>query len=220
MADGPPPRPRRTSRNAIAAVVAFAYLVLLIVVATGNWLTAEQDRQAVLQAAERSAAATALLLAEHADRTIHAIDLHMHSIAETFRTDDESLEEFIGRARLLAEAGDGRLPQAIGFAITDEAGIVRHAANPATIGLDFGRHPQFIRMASDKATGLMTFKRPDGQIRYGFWSQGGPVGFRTEPMDEGEVLGVLLYKAGQITKEQLRESLEIMKKGEIAPAAK
>ncbi|BBK39057.1 hypothetical protein STAQ_41350 [Allostella sp. ATCC 35155] len=151
MADGPPPRPRRTSRNAITAVVAFAYLVLLVVVATGNWLTADQDRQAVLQAAERSAAATALLLAEHADRTIHAIDLHMHSIAETFRTEDGSLEEFIGRARLLAEAGDGRLPQALGFAITDEAGIVRHAANPATIGLDFGRHPQFVRMASDRS---------------------------------------------------------------------
>ncbi|WP_374449710.1 hypothetical protein, partial [Stella sp.] len=80
-----PPAPRRTPRHAIASVVAVAYVVLFAVVVVGNWVTVEQDRRGVLQAAERSATATALLLAEHAERTIHAIDLHMHHIADGFR---------------------------------------------------------------------------------------------------------------------------------------
>ncbi len=96
-----------------------------------------------------------------------------------------------------------------GFSVPDLRGVdpdERGGRDPAEL------RPTLIRFASERRTGIMTFTRPDGQIRYGFWYQGGPVGFRTEPMDEGEVLGVLLYKASQITKEQLRESLDIMQK--------
>ena len=46
-------------------------------------------------------------------------------------------------------------------------------------------------------------------------SRGGPVGWRTDPLQENEVLGVLLYKAGQLTREQLQESVERMQRDSI-----
>ncbi|RME21292.1 MAG: hypothetical protein D6798_18500 [Deltaproteobacteria bacterium] len=100
-------------------------------------------------------------------------------------------------------------PAGRGFAVPDLRGVepdARGSRDPAEL------RPALIRFAAERRTGLLTLTRPDGQVRYGFWYQGGPVGFRTEPLDEGEVLGVLLYKARQISKEQLRESLEIMQK--------
>jgi len=65
-------------------------------------------------------------------------------------------------------------------------------------------------LAVEKQTGLLTLRRPDGRMRWGFWSKGGPVAWRSEPVEEQEVLGMLLYRAGSITKEQLAESLERM----------
>ena len=69
-----------------------------------------------------------------------------------------------------------------------------------------------VGLAVDQSTGLLTVKYPDDTVRYGYWLRGGPVGWRTEPMMEDEVLGVLLYKAEQITAEQVKASLEIMKR--------
>ena len=69
-----------------------------------------------------------------------------------------------------------------------------------------------VGFAVEQSTGLLTVKYPDGTLRYGYWLRGGPVGWRTEPMKEDEVLGVLLYKAEQITAEQVKASLEIMKR--------
>lgn len=68
----------------------------------------------------------------------------------------------------------------------------------------------WMRLAVDKTTGIFTWKLPGGRMRWGFWHKGGPVGFRSEPVDEQEVLGVLLFRANQITREQLAESLRIM----------
>lgn len=68
----------------------------------------------------------------------------------------------------------------------------------------------FMRLSVEKPTGLLTLSMPDGRCRWVFIQKGGPVGFRTDPLDEQEVLGVLLYKAGNLTKEQLAESLELM----------
>lgn len=100
-------------------------------------------------------------------------------------------------------------PRGRGFLVPDMRGV-----EPAMTGDCTPKSFQdvLVRLAAERASGLMTFRSPDGRVRYGFWQQGGPVGFRTEPMDEGEVLGVLLYKAKQIDKEQLRESLEIMQR--------
>jgi hypothetical protein len=69
-----------------------------------------------------------------------------------------------------------------------------------------------VGLAVEKSTGLLTVKYPSGVVRYGYWLRGGPVGWRSEPLNEDEVLGVLLYKAEQITKEQIAQSLEVMKR--------
>ena len=68
-----------------------------------------------------------------------------------------------------------------------------------------------VGLAVEQGTGLLTVKYPDGTVRYGYWLRGGPVGWRTDPMKEEEVLGVLLYKAEQITAEQVKMSLDLMK---------
>jgi hypothetical protein len=69
-------------------------------------------------------------------------------------------------------------------------------------------------LASEKATGVLTVRSraADGTLRtrWGLWSRGGPVGWRAEPVDEGEVLGVLLWRANRLTKEQLVQSLALM----------
>ena len=67
-----------------------------------------------------------------------------------------------------------------------------------------------LQLAVDKLRGLVTVTYPDGRVRYGYWDRGGPVAWRTEPTQEGEVLGVLLYRSKQLTREQLAESLEMM----------
>ncbi len=67
-----------------------------------------------------------------------------------------------------------------------------------------------VQLAVEQVTGLLVLEYPDGRVRYGFWDKGGPVGWRTDPITEDEVLGILLYKAEQLTKEQVQTSLEVM----------
>jgi hypothetical protein len=66
-----------------------------------------------------------------------------------------------------------------------------------------------IKAAADSWTGVLQIESGQGS-RYGYFDNGGPVGWRSDPIQENEVLGVLLYKAKQITKEQLQQSLEFM----------
>lgn len=75
---------------------------------------------------------------------------------------------------------------------------------------DLSLRTVFMRLSVEKPTGLLTLSMPDGRTRWVFIQKGGPVGFRSDPLDEQEVLGVLLYKAGSLTKEQLAESLALM----------
>jgi tetratricopeptide (TPR) repeat protein len=67
-----------------------------------------------------------------------------------------------------------------------------------------------VALSLERATGLLTIVEPGGKRRFGFWLKGGPVGWRTEPMDKEEVLGVLLFRSGNLTKEQLAQSLKVM----------
>jgi len=71
-----------------------------------------------------------------------------------------------------------------------------------------------IDIAIKRKTGLLTLVLEGGNRKFGFWSKGGPVGWRSEPLDQEEVLGVLLFKAGQINKEQLQESLALMEEND------
>jgi hypothetical protein len=72
-----------------------------------------------------------------------------------------------------------------------------------------------IQMALMKATGVVEVRtrNPDRStiVRHGFWRDGGPVGWRTDPVQEDDVLGMLLYRSKQIQKEQLDASLELMR---------
>lgn len=95
-----------------------------------------------------------------------------------------------------------------GFQVPDLRG------RAARISGELGGHAfqdALVTLAADRATGLLTARLPDGRTRYGFWEKGGPVGFRTEPLNEAEVLGVLLLRAQQIKEDQLRNSLELMR---------
>ncbi|MFZ5478761.1 MAG: DUF4388 domain-containing protein [Myxococcota bacterium] len=69
----------------------------------------------------------------------------------------------------------------------------------------------FMALAIEKVTGLLVVRYKD-RVRYGFWSKGGPVGWRTDPVDEQEVLGVLMLRAGNLTKEQVAQSVQLMEK--------
>lgn len=104
-------------------------------------------------------------------------------------------------------AAGGKAPSR-GFAVPDLRG------KPARLSGELGGHAfqdALVSLAADRATGLFTARLPDGRTRYGFWEKGGPVGFRTDPLPEAEVLGVLLLRAQQITEAQLRQSLELMR---------
>jgi hypothetical protein len=94
-----------------------------------------------------------------------------------------------------------------GLFVPDTSGLPVYASG--AIG-DKSLRNLFMRLSVEKPTGLLTLSLPDGRTRWSFIQKGGPVGFRTDPMDEQEVLGVLLYKAGSITVEQLAESLRVM----------
>ena len=97
--------------------------------------------------------------------------------------------------------------RARGFAVPDVRG-----APPTISGSmeDRSLRDAMVQLALDRVTGLLTLTRPDGVVRHGFWYKGGPVGWRSDPLQEEEVLGVLLYRAQQVTKEQLAESLRLM----------
>ncbi|MDP2307846.1 MAG: hypothetical protein Q8P18_17605 [Pseudomonadota bacterium] len=91
---------------------------------------------------------------------------------------------------------------------------VPHVDTPTLSGdlSDRSFRDALMALAVERQTGLVTLQRPDGRVRYGFWSKGGPVAWRTEPVEEPEVLGMLLFRAGSLTKEQLAESLAIMER--------
>ena len=130
------------------------------------------------------------------------------------REDYNTLLKRLAVAETAAEAGK-----------TSGGGLAKRTSRGIPIPDTSGREPvlhgtmsdrslrdAMVGLAVEQSTGLLTVKYPDGTIRYGYWLRGGPVGWRTEPMKEDEVLGVLLYKAEQITAEQVKASLEIMKR--------
>ncbi len=140
---------QRQSWTAVVSLVVTGYIALVIVAATGNWVTAQQDRRAVLQTVQRSATATALLLAEHADRAIQGLDLYMRSIADGFRTSNETFEAFVTRVRPLIIEGMEKIPQARGYGIAGGDGTVLFAKEPSTVGADVGQMPMFRTLAEN-----------------------------------------------------------------------
>lgn len=104
-----------------------------------------------------------------------------------------------------AQDSDAPLPR--GFQIPDLSSL-KLIKSGALSGVSFRN--TLLELALHSMRALMVVEHPDGRVRYGFWDRGGPVGWRTEPVQEGEVLGVLLYRSEQISREQLQESLLFM----------
>ncbi len=102
---------------------------------------------------------------------------------------------------------DGNVVVERGLVVPD----VRHLA-PALSGAvgDRSLRDAMMELALERVTGLLTIERPDGTMRWGFWQKGGPAAWRAEPIGEDEVLGILLFRANQLRREQLEESLNIM----------
>jgi hypothetical protein len=137
--------------------------------------------------------------------------------------DDELVEDDDrGDDELVDDLADGDAAPAAPAAAAPQAAGARprgflipdlRAVSPRLSGALGGLELQdaLVTLAVDRATGLFTARGADGRVRTGFWDKGGPVGFRTDPMVETEVLGVLLLRAQQITEAQLRQSLELMR---------
>ncbi|MBM4393443.1 MAG: hypothetical protein FJ090_20155 [Deltaproteobacteria bacterium] len=99
-----------------------------------------------------------------------------------------------------------------GFRVPDVSGL-----EPALSGTlaDRSFRDACMELAIARATGLLTLELPDGRLRWGFWQKGGPVGWRAEPLVEDEVLGILLYRAGQLNRQQLEQSLNLMEQNGV-----
>ncbi len=106
------------------------------------------------------------------------------------------VQQVSGKAR----PGEGFTLPDIGDRAADAAGDLKGRA----------LRDYMVELAVQRATGLLTVVKGDGSRKFGFWLKGGPVGWRSEPVDKDEVLGVVLLKAKHIDKDQLARSLEVM----------
>ena len=111
-----------------------------------------------------------------------------------------------GRA-IVAYDDQGKPIFARGLPVPDVSGLAPTLAGK--LG-DRSLRDAVMELAMEHVTGLLTVRYTNGKTRWGFWHRGGPVGFRTEPIGEDEVLGVLLFRAGQLKREQLEQSLNLM----------
>ena len=98
-------------------------------------------------------------------------------------------------------------PRPRGYPLPDLAGKTPDAQGQLA---DTSFRDLLIELAVQRSTGLLTLVEKDGTKRWGFWQKGGPVGWRSEPLQPEETLGVLLLKAGHLQKEKLAESLKMM----------
>lgn len=68
----------------------------------------------------------------------------------------------------------------------------------------------FMKLYSQRATGVLEIRSGQGR-RLAWFKSGGVVQWENDPVVEEECLGVLLTRAGKLTEDQLRTSLEMMR---------
>lgn len=102
---------------------------------------------------------------------------------------------------------DGNVVVERGLPLPDLTGI-----EPTLSGVlgDRSLRDALMELAIERVTGLLTIEYPDGKTRWGYFQKGGPVAWRSEPIVEDEVLGILMFRASQLTREQLEQSLNLM----------
>jgi hypothetical protein len=116
-----------------------------------------------------------------------------------------------GGPRIMVDEDGNRVVER-GLIIPDV--LAEEAALSGPLG-DRSLRDALMELSLQRSTGLLTLQLPDGRMRWGLWQKGGPVGWRAEPTVEDEVLGILLFRAGQITREQLERSLAIMEESGV-----
>ena len=99
-----------------------------------------------------------------------------------------------------------------GYALPDEvAGEPSHAGSLE----DRSLRDTLVELATDEATGILTLILPDGAKRFGFWVGGGPVGWRTDPLNVKQTVGGLLVSSGKLEESQRQASLKLMEEKNI-----
>jgi hypothetical protein len=83
---------------------------------------------------------------------------------------------------------------------------------PAHAGVlsDRSLRDTLVDLGANEATGVLTLIGDDGTKRFGFWVDGGPVGWRSDPLDIKQTVGGLLKKSGRLSEEQRLESIQVM----------
>ncbi|MFH1467240.1 MAG: DUF4388 domain-containing protein [Pseudomonadota bacterium] len=146
----------------------------------------------------------------------HAVRLVQERANEEIQRLRRELAERPAAGSAAAGGGQAGAPAARpgerGFVIPDLAGV--EPLMEGALG-DRSLRDAMVQLAIHRRTGVLVVIGEDGVRRFGFWERGGPVGFRVEPMDQGSVLGVLLYRAGKVDKAQLKQSLRIMEEQNI-----
>jgi PAS domain S-box-containing protein len=148
-------RPRRL----VFGFVLLAIVLLAITQGVGLWL----ERARALDEAERRADNLALILAEHARRTVSAIDaslrhltLHAERVGGTGAP--RAVWEPILQSALAGMSGVGALT------LTDAEGTVRHSTAAVVIGQSRRDDYLFQRLAGDPAAGLQTSTPFQGRV--------------------------------------------------------
>lgn len=69
-----------------------------------------------------------------------------------------------------------------------------------------------VALALARRTGVLRTQNGEGQVRVGYWREGGPVSWQTDPPNDDEALGSLLLRTGQINEEQLAAAWATMER--------
>ncbi len=69
---------------------------------------------------------------------------------------------------------------------------------------------QLVELAATEATGVLTLLAADGTKLFGFWLNGGPVGWRSDPLNVAWTVGGLLKNSGRLEEARRLRSLEVM----------
>lgn len=107
----------------------------------------------------------------------------------------------------LAEPAEPRGPVERGLKVPNLEGIT-----PTISGLlgDRSLRGALLALGAQAATGVLLITTLEEVTRWGFWQQGGPVGWRAEPAQESEQLGALLRQAGHPPAEVLGQADRLM----------
>ena len=178
-------------RASVRSLFAGVFLVLTLLLVVGLWW----ERQEALRASQSRAENLALILSDHLDRTVSAIDTTLAQLALHGGR--------VGGARASGEAWDGLLASALSglvgvgsLSVADENGIITHSTIPALVGQSRADQLLTRQLSANGAQGLAVDAPFQG--RSGQWLI--PLGRRL-PSPDGRFAGVVVatLEPGRLT---------------------